>query len=256
MRITVRTPVPLVSVRVHAFDQQIDAALVVPDTWGMLLGIDLDVLSGLYPVVVEAVTGSGLVVKESESVQIEPKEFPTRTLTVDPKFVTPPARVQARIEREAAMLRALFAQETPAASWPAPFVVPIDGVMVSGFGVRSVYNGEPRSPHGGADFASPTGTPVRAPSNGRVVLTGSLYYTGRTLVIDHGHGLYSLFAHLSRIRVAKDRRVRRGEVVGNVGATGRVTGPHLHWTVRLHGARVDPLSLVHVTAADPDRTAP
>jgi murein DD-endopeptidase MepM/ murein hydrolase activator NlpD len=118
--------------------------------------------------------------------------------------------------------------------------------VISGFGVRSIYNGEPRAPHNGADFASPLGTPVSAPGGGRVVLAESLYFTGRTVVIDHGLGLVSLLAHLSRIDVREGTDVVTGAQIGLVGATGRVTGPHLHWTVRLQGARVDPLSLIAV----------
>ena len=116
--------------------------------------------------------------------------------------------------------------------------------MVSGFGVRSVYNGEPRAPHSGADFASPSGTPVLAPGGGRVVLAEPLYFTGQTVVIDHGLGLVSLLAHLSRIDVRVGADVVAGARVGLVGATGRATGPHLHWTVRLQGARVDPMSVI------------
>ena len=116
----------------------------------------------------------------------------------------------------------------------------------SAFGTRSIYNGQPRSAHGGADFPSPAGTPIHAPNAGRVVLAANLYYTGNTVVIDHGLGLYSLFAHLSRIDVAEGASVDRGFVVGLVGATGRVTGPHLHWTVRAGGARVDPMAVIAI----------
>ena len=116
----------------------------------------------------------------------------------------------------------------------------------SAFGTRSIFNGQARSPHGGADFPSPAKTPVHSPNRGRVVLAKDLYYTGGTVVVDHGLGLVSLFAHLSRIDVSEGDLVAHGQVVGLVGATGRVTGAHLHWTLRLGGARVDPLSLLAV----------
>jgi murein DD-endopeptidase MepM/ murein hydrolase activator NlpD len=122
------------------------------------------------------------------------------------------------------------------------------------FGSRSVFNGQPRSPHGGADFASPSGRLIRAPNGGRVVLAEDLYFTGQSVVIDHGLGLVSLFAHLSSIDVAPDTIVTAGDALGRVGATGRVTGPHLHWTVRLAGTRVDPQSLMDVTAQPDDAT--
>ncbi len=122
-----------------------------------------------------------------------------------------------------------------------------DAPVNSNFGLRSVFNGQPRSPHAGVDFAAPTGTSVRAPGAVRVVIADDLFFTGNTVVIDHGFGLFSFLAHLSAIDVARDEVVARGAPVGMVGATGRVTGPHLHWSVRLNGARVDPLSLVAVT---------
>ena len=132
---------------------------------------------------------------------------------------------------------------------------PVPDEANSAFGTRSILNGEPRSPHGGADFISPTGTPIKAPNAGRVVLAEDLYYTGNTVVLDHGLTLFSLFAHLSESNVKVGDTVAAGDVVGKVGATGRVTGPHLHWTVRINGARIDPLSLLAVMSETPQRGA-
>jgi murein DD-endopeptidase MepM/ murein hydrolase activator NlpD len=120
----------------------------------------------------------------------------------------------------------------------------------SAFGTRSIFNGEPRSPHSGADFLSPAGTPVHAPNAGRVLVAENLYFTGNTVVVDHGLGLLSLFAHLSRMDVEAGEMVTTGQVLGAVGSTGRVTGPHLHWTLRAGGARVDPLSLLALLGRD------
>jgi len=117
-------------------------------------------------------------------------------------------------------------------------------------GVRRVFNGQPRQPHAGADLLSPAGTPILAPSDGRVVLARDLYFTGNTVVIDHGLGLFSLFAHLSTIGVHAGDTVPGGATIGLVGATGRVTGPHLHWAMRLNGARVDPLSVLALLPRD------
>ena len=179
-----------------------------------------------------------------QSLTVEPKDFPTRQLRVAPKFVNPPPSMQHRIDRERRQLGALFRAVGPEPRWTGSFLRPIEVSVVSGFGVRSVYNGEPRAPHTGADFASPSGTPVLAPGGGRVVLAEPLYFTGQTVMIDHGLGLVSLLAHLSRIDVRVGADVVAGAQVGLVGATGRATGPHLHWTVRLQGARVDPLSVI------------
>jgi murein DD-endopeptidase MepM/ murein hydrolase activator NlpD len=167
-------------------------------------------------------------------------------LTVEAKYVAPPLEVLARIRKESEQVGAIFGAVSPERLWKGPFLRPVPGPAISAFGKRSVYNGVPRSPHSGTDFRGATGTRVRAPNAGRIVLAADLYYSGNTVILDHGQGLYSYFGHLSAFSVRAGDMVATGDVVGRVGATGVVTGPHLHWSVRLAGARVDPLSLVHV----------
>ncbi len=147
-------------------------------------------------------------------------------------------------------LHEIWDHPAPQRLWASLFVRPVPDPANSAFGTRSVYNGEPRSPHSGADFLSPTGRPVKAPNAGRVRLAASLYFTGNTVIIDHGLGLFSLLAHLSEIDVKDGEEVTAGQIIGKVGATGRVTGPHLHWTVRDNNARVDPLSLLFLLGAE------
>jgi murein DD-endopeptidase MepM/ murein hydrolase activator NlpD len=118
------------------------------------------------------------------------------------------------------------------------------------FGVRSVFNGEARAPHRGVDLRGATGTPVRAPARGVVVLAEPLYFSGSTVILDHGLGVFSMLAHLSRLDVKPGSLVLRGDLVGAVGATGRVTGPHLHWTLRIGTASVDPLSALTIAGAE------
>jgi len=231
---------------VQAFGRTIAAVPVGGQHWRALVGIDLEVDAGAYPVTIAATLEDGSRTGHVETLTVEPKEFPTRQLRVEPKFVNPPPSVQHRIDRERRQLGALFRSVAPEPRWAGSFLRPIEVSVVSGFGVRSVYNGEPRAPHTGADFASPSGTPVLAPGGGRVVLAEPLYFTGRTVMIDHGVGLVSLLAHLSLIDVRVGEDVVAGKRVGLVGATGRATGPHLHWTVRLQGARVDPMSVIAV----------
>jgi hypothetical protein len=246
---TLTTAAPTDTVRVRAFERAHRPFRVDDRVWQVLVGIDLDVRPGAHPVVIRP--GAPL---DSASVThqlvVAPKSFPTRRLTVDEAFVNPPATVTARIEREAAELARVWRSSAATRLWSDRFVRPVPQPANSRFGSRSVLNGQPRSPHGGADFASPAGTPVKAPNAGKVVLAGDLYFTGGTVVVDHGLGLMSLFAHLSRIDVEPGAFVERGAVVGAVGATGRVTGPHLHWTLRASGARVDPLSLLAVLGTD------
>jgi murein DD-endopeptidase MepM/ murein hydrolase activator NlpD len=244
VRFDITSTRPTTGLTVRAFNRNIAVARLGGDHWRALVGIDLDVVADEYPVMIEATLDGGSWVGHVVTLAVEAKDFPTRELRVAPRFVNPPPSQLQRIDRERRRLGELFRAIGPEAGWGGSFVRPIEVSVISGFGVRSVYNGEPRAPHGGADFASPTGTPVLAPGGGRVVLAESLYFTGETVMIDHGLGLVSLLAHLSRIDVAVGTDVVTGAVIGLVGATGRVTGPHLHWTVRLQGARVDPLSVI------------
>jgi murein DD-endopeptidase MepM/ murein hydrolase activator NlpD len=248
--LTITTSERVEAVRGRAFGRALSPYRVTDTTWRALAGIDLDVEPGAHDVTVEA----GAVAKPARATRrlvVTGKSFPTRRLTVDPNFVNPPATVVARIEAEAKRLSAIWSASAPKPLWNGAFTAPVPERANSAFGTRSIFNNQPRSPHGGADFPSPAGTPIRAPNGGRVVLSGDLYYPGQTVAIDHGLGLVSLFAHLSAIEVTEGADVTRGQVVGRVGATGRVTGAHLHWTVRAGGARIDPLSLLAVLGSEP-----
>ena len=247
--LTVTTSAPVSSVRGRGFDRPLAPWRVDDTTWRALVGIDLDVAPGAYDVTVE--TGPAAApARARRRLVVTAKQFPTRRLTVNPDFVDPPATVLARIEAEAKRISAIWQSSAPSPLWSGAFTPPVPERANSAFGTRSIFNGQARSPHGGADFPSPEGTAVRAPNAGRVVLAGDLYYTGQTIAIDHGLGLVSLFAHLSAIDVLEGASVKPGQVVGRVGSTGRVTGAHLHWTVRAGGARIDPLSLVAVLGPD------
>lgn len=246
--LTVKTTASLTGLRVRAFDRALQSFREDDHAWRVLVGIDLDVAPGPHVVAIDGETSEGSVAA-SHTLRVVRKSFPTRRLTVAEQYVNPPPAVLTRIEEEAGRLNRIWTGATPTRLWKAAFAAPVPQAANSAFGSRSVFNGQPRSPHGGADFPSPAGTPVKAPSDGRVVLADNLYYTGNTVVIDHGLGLVSLFAHFSRIDVRQGDLVTAGAVVGVVGATGRVTGAHLHWTVRADGARVDPLSLLAVLGA-------
>jgi len=222
-----------------------------PDNvWTGLVGIDLTVGAGTHDLDVTATADDGAVVQKTYPLVVESKEFPTRRLSVNPSFVSPPAEVIERIQRESRTLDEIFSTATEERLWRDGFLRPVTGESTSSFGRRSVFNGQPRSPHSGTDFRAAEGTPIKAPNGGKVVLATDLYFSGNVVVVDHGLGLYSYFAHLSSIDVSVEEHVSQGEVVGRVGSTGRVTGPHLHWTVRLNGARVDPLSLMDLFPLD------
>jgi murein DD-endopeptidase MepM/ murein hydrolase activator NlpD len=239
--LTIVPPAGSDSVQIRAFDRDVPAFRTGDRTWEALVGIDLDVRPGTYAVSVAAGAARGL-----HELVVEKRTFPTRRLKVDEAFVTPPPSEQARIDREAALLAATWKASSPERLWSGPFVRPVAEPANSAFGTRSIFNGKPRNAHGGADFLSPAGTSVHSPNAGRVVVARSLYFSGNTVIVDHGLGLFSMLAHLSTIEVREGDRIEAGHVVGKVGATGRVTGPHLHWTVRAADARVDPLSLLAV----------
>jgi murein DD-endopeptidase MepM/ murein hydrolase activator NlpD len=237
---------------VHVFDRDIAGFEVAERTWRVLVGIDLETPPKNYSAEVIALDHS-VQTRVTVPLRVLPRQFRTRKLTVDEAFVNPPPEALERIAHETAELNDLWAHSAAAKLWTGPFVRPVPDPANSAFGTRSILNGQPRSPHSGADFNSASGTPIKSPNDGRVVLAGDRYYTGNTVMIDHGLGLFSLFAHLSEIQVKLGDTVAAGEVIGKVGATGRVTGPHLHWSVRMNGARVDPLSLLAVLGPESGR---
>jgi murein DD-endopeptidase MepM/ murein hydrolase activator NlpD len=239
--LTVTTPQPVAGVSVRAFGRDWPAYEDDARRWRVLIGIDLDTKPGTYRT--EIAAGDD---RMSYPLVVRSRTFRIRHLTVDPDLVNPPPEALERIESESRELSLIWEHTEPQRLWTGSFVRPVADAANSAFGTRSTYNGEARSPHSGADFLSPEGRPVEAPNGGRVVLAGARYFTGNTVVIDHGLGLFSLLAHLSEIDVKAGDLVAAGGVIGKVGATGRVTGPHLHWSVRANGARVDPLSLLYV----------
>jgi murein DD-endopeptidase MepM/ murein hydrolase activator NlpD len=247
--VDVGAPADVSALHVAAFGQTATAFRDGSGRWRALVGIDLDQPPGPYTIFARADTPGGPATAR-KAVIVDARRFPTRTLRVPPDFVNPPPAVQKRIEREALWLREAFAAGSRERLWVGPFVRPVPHESNSRFGTRSVFNGEPRNPHTGADFLSPAGTPVRAPNAGRVIGARDLFFSGRTVIIDHGLGLFSQLAHLSRIDVKEGESVEAGRVVGLVGATGRVTGPHLHWGLRAGTARVDPLSLLSVLGVE------
>ena len=219
--------------------------------WQGLIGIDLDTAPATYPIAVVADQDGRAPLATTRELAVAAKSFPERHLRVAPRFVNPPEAEIERIQDEARRLEATFETLTRPRRWDGPFQAPTGAPASGNFGARSLFNGQARSPHSGVDFRAAAGTPVAAPGAGVVAIAESLFFAGNTVVIDHGLGLYSLLAHLSTFAVKAGDRVRRGQVVGTVGATGRATGPHLHWSVRLNGARVDPLSLVAATGTQP-----
>lgn len=168
------------------------------------------------------------------------KDRPVQKLNVDKKFVDPPADEMARIKADRELVRQALAQRLPERQWVLPLVRPVPGDVSSFYGLKRVFNGQPRGVHKGLDLRGPQGQQVIACADGQVVLTGNLYFSGNVVYINHGEGVFTAYLHLSEIVVQNGDRVRKGQVVGLVGATGRVTGPHLHLSLLVQGESVDP----------------
>ena len=210
-----------------------------------LLGVDLEKPPGRYEWKISWSAADGKRLACSLSVTVRAGIFPTERLTVEKQFVQPDPEQLKRAEEDQKKMKAIYDTVTPEVLWKGKFILPLKGVSTGGnFGRRRVLNGEARSPHAGVDFPAAAGTPVYAAQSGKVVLAENLYYSGNTVVIDHGYGIYTLYAHLSEIDAHAGDAVQTSAEIGKVGATGRVTGPHLHWGLTIDHARVNALELV------------
>lgn len=205
-----------------------------------LIGIDLDHPAGRFPIEVSTARG-GRVRRELE---ILSREFPEERLTVAREYTELDRRTLARVKREKKLLDSLWLRPSPRRYWKGAFLPPALGEAGSPFGLRRYFNGEPRSPHAGIDIRAGLGAPVRAANRGRVVLAQELFFTGKTVVLDHGLGLFTVYVHLSQMDVRSGNVVEKGHEIGKVGATGRATGPHLHFAARVGDARIDPEGLL------------
>ncbi len=210
-----------------------------------LLGIDLEKPPGRYDWKLSWFAADGKAISCTVPITVRAGKFPTERLTVEKQYVQPDPEQQKRAEEDQKKMKAIYDTVTPEILWKGKFRVPLKDVTTGGnFGRRRVLNGEARSPHAGVDFPAAAGTPVFAAQAGKVVLAENLYYSGNTVVIDHGFGIYTLYAHLSEIDVHPGDSVEPATEIGKVGATGRVTGPHLHWGLTIDHARVNALQIV------------
>lgn len=181
---------------------------------------------------------------------------PVQKLTVDKKYVNPPAHEQDRIKRDREKVRAALERKLPERAWSLPFNRPVPGSVSSLFGMKRVFNGEPRSVHRGLDLRGASGTPIYACADGRVELVDNLYYSGNAVYLNHGDGVFTAYLHMSEPKVGEGQYVKKGDLVGLVGATGRVTGPHLHLSLIVQGQSVDPEPLLAPRKAAPKNKAP
>ena len=214
-------------------------------TWFALAGVDVEAPIGASSLRISAQV-AGKNVDLARSVAIHAAHYRTGSLTVSPKFVQPPPEALKEIEEQSRIKAKVFAASAAEPLWRGNFHAPVASAATDSFGTRRMFNGKLASIHKGADFRAASGTPVHASNSGVVVLARPLYYEGNCVIIDHGMGLFTLSMHFSRIDVHEGQRVKAGDRLGLSGATGRVTGPHLHWAVRWQGAMLDPVKLLHL----------
>jgi murein DD-endopeptidase MepM/ murein hydrolase activator NlpD len=209
------------------------------------LGIDLRQAPGAYPLDLTMERTDGASERLQRDVVVRAKKFRTKKLQVPEDYVKPPTpEIEERVRREAELVAWVYGHGAPEWLGQENFIPPLAAAPFPNFGERRVYNGVPLSFHTGLDFSAQAGDPVAAANAGKVALASHLYFGGKTVILDHGQGVFTSYGHMSKLLVRRGDLVSKGTVVGLIGSTGRSTGPHLHWGVRVGGARVDPRSLL------------
>jgi murein DD-endopeptidase MepM/ murein hydrolase activator NlpD len=214
-----------------------------------LVGIPRDMVAGIHQGQLQVTAFSGLRRSQLVKLQIEKKNFPEQHLSLPPHQVSPDRKTMERHRREGAELDRVFDRPQPARLWKVPFQLPVQGKLLSPFGVQRILNGQPRSYHSGVDQRARLGEPVATAGGGLVVLVADHFFAGQSVYIDHGMGVITMYFHLSSISVSEGEKVAAGQTIGLAGATGRASGPHLHWGARVHNCKVDPLSLLRALSA-------
>jgi murein DD-endopeptidase MepM/ murein hydrolase activator NlpD len=181
-------------------------------------------------------------------IRIHAKDYGVRNLTLPPDKVNLSAKDLARTNKEKAVMERIWAGPITPPEWQTPFMLPLESTVTGTFGQRSIINGERKSPHTGLDLTGKMGMPVKAVNDGHIVFIGDHFFTGNSVVIDHGGEIFSMYFHLSKINVNKGDKIKKGEILGQVGSTGRSTEPHLHWGMRVDGMRVDPVVFVKLSS--------
>jgi len=210
-------------------------------TFKAIIGIDLNQEPGNYPLEI-MINGKKL----RKNIRIVKKKYPVQRLTLPEGMVTLSPENEARAERELQKIAAIWPVDS-VRIWSGNFINPLPGKEIgTQFGLSRIINNIPKNSHSGVDVTADEGEPVLAPNDGVVVLVDDQFFSGHSVVLDHGQGIYTMFFHLSKINVRYGQAVLKGETIALVGSTGRATGAHLHWGVRLQGAKVDPLELIHL----------
>jgi len=230
----------------HLLNREIVFFPVGNGEYAGLLGLDMQDKPGQHKLSIE-VAYADRKDRHRVTVLLMKEDFKVQHLKLPKNMVDLDSKTLARVRKESKVLHQAFEGVLPKPLWDSGFIEPVQGRISGRFGSRRVINGQPRNPHSGEDIAAPDGTPVVAMNNGKVRLTMDHFFTGRGVILDHGLGLFSMYFHLSSVEVDEGQMVEKGQVIGKVGSTGRATGPHLHWGVRLNGSRIDPYSLLKIS---------
>lgn len=211
--------------------------------FGALIGIDIGDEPKTHSLRVEIQRKDGQPLNKTYRIKVIPAKFKTEELTLPKETVELDDESLKRVAIEKKRTAEIFSHVTGERFWKGNFMMPAEGRLVENFGSRRRLNGQPRSPHTGVDIVAPTGTEIHASNEGIVVLVDDQFFGGKSIFIDHGLGVYTFYSHLSEVNVSIGDKIKRGDLIGRVGSTGRATGPHLHWGMKINGARVNPLSV-------------
>lgn len=205
--------------------------------WEAVVGLPLSIKPGQHKISLKPASGKSI----TKEFSVSAKKYETQYITLKNKrMVNPYKKDIDRIVKEKKIITASLKTWNPTPVVSSSFILPVEGRLSSPFGLRRYFNKQPRKPHSGLDIAAPEGTIIKAPADGTIISTGNYFFNGNTIFIDHGQGLVTMYCHMNKIDIQPGQKVRQGDVIGKVGMTGRVTGPHLHWGVSLNNTRVEP----------------
>ena len=248
LAVRIESPVPLSNIKLRFENQAaflFNPMVTAPHRLTGLIAIPFKTRSGPRALSVRW-TESGQLRQRLLAFNVIKGDYRSENLKVDPARVHPSKKDRERAKRERAEVRRIYANGDPSPLWKSAFQRPLDSVITSPFGNRRLFNGKLASYHSGTDFRASVGTPVKASNRGIVRLAKGLFYAGNTILIDHGAGVFTIYAHLSQLGVSADQAVSKGQVIGRSGKSGRVSGPHLHWGVKLNGQNVAPLQFMEM----------
>jgi murein DD-endopeptidase MepM/ murein hydrolase activator NlpD len=228
-------------------DHEVSFTRADANHWVGIAGVSLNTKKAAYPLRLVATRKGRPPIRLTQNIWVRPIARKAVVLKVAEKYTAPDPETLKRIEAEKELKADAFRQVTTGPLWSGDFVPPLDSTITETFGVRRVFNGAVRSEHKGLDFRAAPGTELKAANRGKVLLARDLFYEGNCVVLDHGQGLLTLYMHLSRVAVHEGEMVESGQVLGETGATGRVTGPHLHMSALWQGVAVDPQSLMQLS---------